>query len=166
MWNNQKSITFTMGKSPRWLIPLVTGQALPSGHCTVWAALLFITMLIDEAFSYEVCLSELEDRETNGSELPGTKVFPKMQTPSAKPVTVPAYHLSYYSCSFWHLSTWGVSYKAQVDRGRSGLAYIWAFISVFIDSSTNLVKFMVPFLGSNGSLANLAFSNYKPLFWV
>lgn len=58
-------------------MPLVTGQALSSGHCTVWAALLLITMLIDEAFSYEVCLSELEDREINGSE------FLKMQTLSA-----------------------------------------------------------------------------------
>lgn len=57
---------------------LVTGQALPSGHCM--AALLLVTMLLDEAFFYEACLSKLEGRVSNCPGFPRTEAFPETQT--------------------------------------------------------------------------------------
>lgn len=124
-----------MGKAPWWLMPLLTGQTLLSGHCTVEAALLLVTMLLDEAFFYKSCL-ELEARVTNCPELASTEVSPQMQTWVLKSQQSQA-TVSSCLCSAWHLSARGV-YVARVGGEISSPAHLWASVSVFIAPTADL----------------------------
>lgn len=153
------------GQTSMILIPSDIGQALPSAHYMVWAALLLVTMPLDEASSYEPCLSELKGRVIYCPELPNTKAFPQntdlLQFYNCK---VPG---SSYSCSVWHLSAWGAN-TAYMGGAKSSPAHLWISISVLIDSMVNLSwwnlrsLFLALIAPSNSALVDWAVSpNYR-----
>lgn len=153
-----------MGKVPRWLIPLVTGQALPCGHGTVWAALLLVTTLLDEAFAYEPCLSELKVGWVTVLNCPTLRQSQECRLTVLKLLqSQPTF--SPCSCSLQNLRAQG-AYAAHMDGERSSPAHLWASISV-TDSTANLSQwnpwslFLAATVHSDSSLVNLAFSpNY------
>lgn len=153
-----------MGKPPRWLTPLDIGQALPSAHFMVWAALLLVTMSLEEASSYEPCLSELKGRVIYCPGLPNAKAFPQNTDLQLCNCTVSG---PPYSCSVWHLSAWG-AYTAHMGGAKSSPAHLWVSNSVFIDSTANLswwnlwCLFLAAIAPSDSTVVNWAVSpNYR-----